>query len=179
MCWIISFIESLSPPGVSMVISTSAACRCAAFASPSSIYVARIGSTSPLSFSSTTAALERTPNINATHTTPKTVANVPTRPNFSIQRIKNPFERSLRAPFRRSLHRLSVLQMFQQLLGFRIVGCELQRVLHFRARQRRLFLLQVNARQRSAHHCRIPRLQRQLQLLNRLVQPALAARNLT
>src|ERR1700688_3947842 len=173
-----------------MVISTSAACRCAAFASPSSIYVARIGSTSPLSFSSTTsatcgdacsstAALERTPNINATHTTPKTVANVPTRPNFSIQRIKNPFERSLRAPFRRSLHRLSVLQMFQQLLGFRIVGCELQRVLHFRARQRRLFLLQVNARQRSAHHCRIPRLQRQLQLLNRLVQPALAARNLT
>src|SRR5882672_11144168 len=42
-----SFIESLRPPGVSMVISTSAAFRRAASARPSSTYVARTGSTSP------------------------------------------------------------------------------------------------------------------------------------
>src|SRR6266446_1348786 len=42
-----SFIESLRPPGVSIVISTSAAFRRVASARPSSTYVARTGSTSP------------------------------------------------------------------------------------------------------------------------------------
>src|SRR5450631_2237101 len=48
------FIDSLSPPGVSMVINTSAAWRCAASTNPSSTYVARIGSTSPSIFNSST-----------------------------------------------------------------------------------------------------------------------------
>src|SRR5207237_563465 len=54
MCCTMSFIESLSPPGVSMVINTRDACRRAASWSPSWIYVARMGSTSPSSFNSST-----------------------------------------------------------------------------------------------------------------------------
>ena len=67
--------------------------------------------------------------------------------------------------------------MFEQLFRFRIIRRKFQRTFYFGASQRRLFLLEINARESGAHHRRIACLQRGLQLFDGIIQLALAARD--
>src|SRR5258708_19191767 len=67
--------------------------------------------------------------------------------------------------------------MFEQLLGLSIIRRQLQRFLDFRPREIRLFLLEADLCQHRSNHRGIPRFQRSLQFLYRIIHLALAAVN--
>src|SRR5260370_28092992 len=67
--------------------------------------------------------------------------------------------------------------MFEQLLGLSIVRRQLERSLDFHPREIRLLLLEVDLCQHRSNHRGIPRFQRSLQFLHRIIHLALAAVN--
>src|SRR5215472_15142664 len=188
MCWIISFIESLSPPGVSMVIKTREAWCWAASARPSSMYVARIGSTSPSSFNSWTEgplvfslALDDGSNSipAATASTPKTDENEASHirpggsflPNRSAALTAHPRLAFLRAPWTSASDPATVLPLRSRRQPSRLFG--------LRPRKVGFFLLQINFRQDGAHLRRVSRGQRFLQFLHGVIHLALMALDFT
>src|SRR5438552_14781591 len=72
---------------------------------------------------------------------------------------------------------LEISQMIEQLFRFRVVWRQLQSLLDCRPRKIGLLLLQVYFRQRRSNDRGIPRLQRLLQFLHRVIHLALAAVN--
>src|SRR5262249_7459301 len=72
---------------------------------------------------------------------------------------------------------LSVVQMVEQLFGFRIIRSELQGFFEFGARQLWLFLFEINTRKRGARNRGITRLQRGLQLPRGVIELPTAVRH--